>query len=827
MTHSGLARPAGLLMSLLTAGLLALTACSSAPRRPWTPVERREPEVDLLHYEIHVDLDHEAGYLQGQVGIEFRALPGEPVNHITLDAVGLDVRKAWDSQGRDLAVDVDAQTLKVHLAEPLPPGTAEIVVIDYEAFPRRGILFIPPGGDDPGRPWMVWSQGQSEDTRHWMPVWDLPNDRATHTLHITVDDRFTTLCAGELVDTLRDERNGRRTDTWRMDVPHSSYLTTLVAGGFATAELPGEGVPLPVLADPRLLDDAVRVSSDTRDMIALFEQVTGVPYPYAKYAQTYVEDFTAGGMENISATTLYEEGIHPRDAEPQVDIGTLLAHELAHQWYGDLLTNRSWGDVWLNEGMATYCELLWKEHADGLAAMQAELIADQRQAADEDADAPRPTVWHDYVDPDDTFDTHAYEGAAARIFLLRNQIGAEAFDRALRHYTAQHARGIVVTADFVDSFEEELGIDLGPFFDEWFYGEGFPVFAATVAGAPDDPSTPLLTVEQVQDELGMREVFHVAVAVSWSRGGVEHRAAMPFETRESTLRLAGEGDLDWVRFDADGVVPGREHLAQSPQRWASQLRAASDPVTRLVAAQWFARDGHVFDDTLDDASVSSAQLEALHQAALGDDFVEVRTAAVRAIGLLQREASVPTLMTLARDADARVRQAALGALATLGGDDVLLLIDAAVDDPNGGVCAAALSALVQRDIPEVFDRLVRRFHATDQLRLRRDLVNLAGSIGDARVLPFVIGVARSDPERWVRAAAVRVLGLDGWRFPDVVFRELCRSLSDASYEVRAAAADALREKGDARALIHLRARLDLEDDATVWKALADAIAALS
>ena len=233
----------------------------------------------------------------------------------------------------------------------------------------------------------------------------------------------------------------------------------------------------------------------------------------------------------------------------------------------------------------------------------------------------------------------------------------------------------------------------------------------------------------------------------------------------------------------------------------------------------------VFDAEVDVPTLGTAGLAALREAATSDAFIDVRTTATRALGL----AGVPAkdvLMTLAHDADARVREEAVTALAPLAGDDVLALLDAAVDDANDGVSGAALAALVERSLPGVFTRIVARFDATSQVRLQRDLVELAGLVDDPRVLPFLIGVARNNPERWVRAAALGQLGQPGWRFPDQVFRQLCASLNDESYEVRAAAADALAELGDPRAAVHLRARLDLEDDVTTWQALADALDAV-
>lgn len=803
-------------------GLALLAACSSLPPRPWEPVPYREPQVDIVDYEIHLDLDHEAGWVAGTVAIEFEALPGdEPVRSFQLDAVGLDIHGAWDSQGRDLAVDVDESTIRVHLAAALPPGRSEIVSLDYDAFPRRGIHFAAPDGRGDARAWHVWTQGQAEETRHWMPVWDIPNDRATHTLSVTVDDALVTMAAGEKVDTIRDRRTGRRTDTWRMDTSHVSYLLTLVAGHLSQDDLGDGEVPLPVLAEADDLPRAMQNAARTADMLRVFGEITGVPYPYVKYSQAHVRDYTAGGMENISATTMYYEGIHDPADEPQIDTTGLIAHEAAHQWYGDLLTCRTWDHLWLNEGFADYLEALYTGEVHGVDAMRASLMGSQRAVTRAQRDGERAIVWGGWSDPDETFDDHAYAGGASRLHLLRSQLGDEAFLRGLRHYTATFREQVVETDDLIAAFEQVVDRDLDPFFDEWLYGRGFPRFECRVA-APAAGADPVLVVEQTQADVhDFRDVFHVSVPVAWSRGGVERREPMEFDGTTAQLRLTGQGRLDWVRFDADTVVPGEVLMDQTEAMWGAQLVSASDGVTRLLAAQWFA--GEAFARWGAVTPPSAESLPLLLRAAATDPFVDVRVAAVTALSGVEDATVRDGLRSLAGDDDARVREAALDALAPTFGDDLIPLFTAAVEDANGSVAAAALDGLAQAGFPGAFRLLESTLGSTDKVRLARDCVQIAAGLDDERVLPLLVGAARSHPEPWVRAAALSELGAQEWRRPDVVFRTLCLGLSDLRWRVRAAAADALARHDDAQAVLHLRARHALEDEPMVMAALEDAL----
>lgn len=802
---------------LILVAAVVLTACATTPTRPFALLSPRAQTVDMLHYDIALTVDHEAGYVNGDVGVRFAALD-QPLEQLVLDAVELNIERVLDDQGRALPFETANDTLTIELVETLAPGAATEVHIAYDAFPRRGLYFVPPAGRDPGRPWQVWSQGETHETRHWLPVQDQLNDRATHSLALTVAENFMTLAAGELVDSVSRPGRGTRTDTWSMTTPHPAYLITLVIGELGQGELPDGPVPLPLVARQRDLAAASHATRRTADMLAFIGDFTARDYPYPKYSQAFVDDFTAGGMENISATTLYDEGLHAAADEPQLDITDLIAHELAHQWFGDLLSCNDWAHLWINEGWADYVELLYHGRWNGADAMGAKALQYQRGGCQAELDASRPIVWTDYGDPDETFDNHNYNGAAARIRLLADQLGAEVFASCVHAWVEWAAGRQVETADLQRVFSETSGRDLTRFFDEWFAGTGYPRFDVQVAPGP------VLVARQVQGEDGWREFFHVTLEARWSRGGVEHGARFSCDEVETRVELGGTGTLDWVSFDSAHVLPGEVKLIQDQQAWAAQLSSAQDGVTRLLAAQWFDFDPWVSDSQIHD-EYGPDVLAVLAAAARSDPFLEVRVAALSAISFEGGEQTLQLLAELAEDGEARVRELAMARLADHARQhrELLALLRAGLSDDSAAVVLAAATSLAAIGEPGLLATLQSVVDKRDAVRLDRDLVALAATLDDPARVPFLMGVAREHPERWVRAAAVEGLG----RFPgahgETVFLQLCASLHDESYAVRAAAAQALGETGDSRAKTQLRARWDLEVDPTVLTALQEAL----
>ncbi len=774
-------------------------------------------------------MDHRAGYVEGTVDVNFAAHDGRAATMLVLDAVNMDIESVLDNEGHRLDWALDNSQLSIRLAEPLPPGHQTTVSVKYSCFPRQGLYFIHP---DPSAAWHLWTQGESEDTRHWVPVWDQPNDRATHRLHLTVDSRFVTMGAGKLESSDEHPKEGTRTDVWYMATPHVSYLITFVAGDYAVGSLQGSHIPLPVLTEKEHLETSLINFTDTANMMDYFEEVIGYPYPYSKYAQTCVRQFVAGGMENISATTLYYEAIHHPEDEPQQDMRSLLAHELAHQWYGDLLTCSSWSHIWLNEGFATFFEDLWMGDFYGPDHYRWRMYNNQRAYIEEELEHSHPIVWDTWERPDDVFDNHAYPGGSARLNLLRTLLGDDAFFDGITHYTKSRAEQVVDTSDFQQAMEETTDVDLDLFFEEWIYEPGFPVIKAHLSASSRKISTSQrghgavsvsLVIEQIQKEKwGWRAVFHAPVAVAWSRGGVEHQTSIELDQRVMEVPLPGAGPLDWVRFDAETVLPMVLDFSQSESMWRNQLTSASDALTRLVAAEQFAALPQGLHPNPD--SIAALQAAAKH-----DAFTPTRVTAIQALtGLHHREADT-LLQELILDEDPEVREAAASALAEVTDVHVAPLLFKAAEDSNASVVSASIGALVDREHPASFTLLSDKAKRADPLRWRltRDLVVLSPETGHRDVLPFLIGMAKEHTSADVRGAAFETLvQLDDPDHRDLILAQLAEGLYDRSYGAREQAAYALGELGDKRARLLLEGRAQVEAYPQVLRAISQALANL-
>ena len=230
--------------------------------------------------------------------------------------------------------------------------------------PRRGIYFTGPESAYPNKPYQTWTQGQDEDSRYWFPTFDYPNQKATLEMRVRVPQGFTAVSNGALV---AQKTEGAHTHFhYRLGHPIVPYLVSLVVAEFSFWEDAGpRGLPVQYFVAPGREEDGKRAFGNTPQMIEAFEKKLGVPFPYEKYAQTAVQDFIFGGMENASATTQTDRTLHDARAHPDFSSDPLVSHELAHQWFGDLVTCRDWSHGWLNEGFATFMERVWIENATG------------------------------------------------------------------------------------------------------------------------------------------------------------------------------------------------------------------------------------------------------------------------------------------------------------------------------------------------------------------------------------------------------------------------------------------------------------------------------
>src|SRR5467141_1650693 len=424
----------------------------AAPQLPADEPYARSRDYNLQHSKISLRFDIDQKKVLGEVTHSLSILR-DGSSKIALDSVGLNIQGVTLNKA-PAKFEISADKLIIALPAAAKTGDKFDVAIRYEGKPAKGIYFILPDKDYPDRPKQIWTQGESEDTRYYLPTYDYPNDRLTTETILTVPASWITVSNGKLIS-VSNAGKGLKTWYWKESVPSSTYLITVVAGEFDEVKQTWRGEPVTYYAPKGRGDRLLPNYERTPAMMELFSKKLGVDYPWEKYSQAMVDDFVAGGMENTSATTNTSSSLRSPKLIPEFpgDEDPLISHELAHQWFGDLVTCNDWGDIWLNEGFATFFEMVWteahypKEQAD----------YERWQAVQEWVSQPnlytKPIVRHDFDDSSE-FDDNSYGKGGLVLYMLRRQIGEDAFYRGLHHYLETNRGKNVVTADLIKAIDE-------------------------------------------------------------------------------------------------------------------------------------------------------------------------------------------------------------------------------------------------------------------------------------------------------------------------------------------------------------------------------------
>ena len=483
--------------------LTALTLCQSSPllaqRRQQQgsrelPAPRYIPSHDFDTQNIKLDLrfDWEREQASGTEAITLAPLVTN-LRIIELDAANMTFNSVKLASGQVLKFEGNPaqEKLSITLDRAYQPNDTLNIIIDYHTNGAttargiggfgRGLTFIKPNPDDPTRPRQIWSQGETEYNHYWFPCYDHPNDFTTTEIIATVEKPLMVISNGKLLST-KDNKDNTRTFDWKIDQPHATYLTSIVVGEYAAVEGNYAGIPVISYVYPSEMTEGRATTSRLPEMVKFFSEKTGVKYPYAKYSQTMARDF-GGGMENISATTQTDNMIHDARTELDQTSDSLESHELAHQWFGDYVTCRSWADIWLNESFATYFQAMWDEQSLGRDDFLYRDVKANQDTYYRDwvRGVRRPIVTENYANPDAVFDNYAYPRGGAVLHMLRKTLGEDNWWRAINHYLTKYAHQPVSTEQFRIAIEEATGQSMDWFFDEWLYKMGHPIFQVTQA----------------------------------------------------------------------------------------------------------------------------------------------------------------------------------------------------------------------------------------------------------------------------------------------------------------------------------------------------------
>jgi len=785
--------------AILTLGAVAAMAVVF-PRVYADEPYARNRDYDLQHSKITLRFDVEQRKVIGDV-THTLAILHDGTSKIDFDSVGLTIQSVTVNKA-----PAKFETTAAKLIVPLPAvahsGEKFDVDIRYEGKPAKGLYFILPNKDYPNRPSQIWSQGESEDTRYYIPTYDYPNDRLTTETILTVPASWITVANGKLINVSKAADN-MRTWTWRESLPSSTYLITIVAGEFDEIKQSWHGIPVTYYAPKGRGDRILPNYERTPAMMDLFSKKLGVDYPWEKYSQAMVDDFVAGGMENSSATTNTSSSLRSAKLIPEFpgDEDPLISHELAHQWFGDLVTCNDWGDIWLNEGFATLFEMVWSEsHYPKDQADYERWLAVQEWLSQPNLYS-KPIVRHDFDDSSE-FDDNAYGKGGLVLYMLRQQIGEDAFYRGLRHYLETYRGKNVVTADLIKAIDEANHINLQQFFDEWIYGAGAPKF--DVAYTYDEGKHQLaLTVKQTQKVEGHVGIFHVPVKVEVTTASGPKLHTISVSKEAETFLLPSDGAPVMVLFDNGGQILKSVEFHKEKKEWLYQLKNATELADRGEAAQALAKLKN------DDEAVA-----ALGVALNADQAWGLRDIAADALGRMGNAAAGKELLAgLDANTQPYVRNHIVGALGSIKDDPkvVTKLLAISSEDASYRSRANALQSLgklkAATALPALTDAV--KGDSPDDF-LRNAALRSLGYLGDDRGVPLLREWSAPGKAIETREAAIASLGRLEKDNKEIT-AQIASYLTETHYPIRYAAIRALGSRGDPSAIPALQSLLKRDD----------------
>jgi aminopeptidase N len=657
----------------------------------------RPGQVEHIALNLELDLDR----CQCQGTCQIRLMPTRSgIQHLILDAVGQDIQQVTVNETIQ-RFDYDGEYLQVYLSQPLQTGEGIELAITYHLDrPQRGLYFIHPTEHYPDKPIQVWTQGEDEDSRYWFPCFDYPGQLATSEIRATVPADFQVISNGELQSIV--EKGTHKIYHWFQKEIHPTYLMTLVVGQFAQLQDQWRGKPVLYYVQPGREADAQRTMGKTPQMIEFFSQTFGTPFPFPKYAQVCVDNFIFGGMENTSTTLLTDRCLlDERAALDDRRSETLVAHELAHQWFGDLVVIKHWSHAWIKEGMATYAETLWINQEYGQEEAAYYQLQTTRSYLDEDAFRyRRPIVTHVYREPIELYDRHLYEKGACVYHLLRHELGDDLFWKSIHAFVRTYSHRTVETIDLLRAIETTTGRNLLSIFDQYVFRGGHPDYKVSYSW-DEESHLAKVTVTQTQAivknkgkdcfDLKINLNFHLIADnpnppdPSLTPETIVQSFSVRVHERQQSFFFAFSHKPKFLSFDPGNAILKTLELDYPLPELKAQLQQDPDPVGRIFAAIALAKKGGL------------EALKILGQALTSDRFWGVRVEVAYQIAEIKLDQSFAVLEIGLADPNPRVRRATVKALANLKiqpSYEVLKNL-VAKGDPSYLVEADALAALGQ------------------------------------------------------------------------------------------------------------------------------------
>ncbi len=694
---------------------------------------------DLVHTSLDLKFDWTKQHVIGQAELTLKPY-FYPRDIVVLDAKGFDIHKVamlTGGQKRDLKYEYDNLQLSINLGRTYQPNEEYTLFIDYTAKPNeleetvpseaiqgeKGLYFINPLNEDPDKPMQIWTQGETEYNSCWFPTIDKPNERCTQEMRLTIEDRFKTLSNG-LLKSSNKNADGTRTDYWVMDKPHAPYLFMLAIGEFAVVEDSWNGIPLEYWVEPEYEASAKGIYSNTKEMLTFFSDITGVKYPWQKYSQVVVRDFVSGAMENTTGVIFYDQVQKTNRELIDNHNERIVAHELIHHWFGDLVTCESWSNLALNESFANYGEYLWMEHKYGKEEAENHRRGEISGYMNQARMFKHPLIFFGFESKEDMFDAHSYNKGGAILHMLRNYVGDDAFFAGFNHYLTKNEYTDVEAHELRLAYEDVTGEDLNWFFNQWFFEPGHPNLE--ISHEYDELRKEVrVTIEQTQNTSDNAAVYELPIAIDIYNNETNNetptRHKVVIEERKQTFTFPVSGKPLLVNVDGDKMLLcEKKELTKTEDEYVYQYKIGGY-MDRREALEALAQS-------------ESAAAKKVMKDALNDPYWTLRNFALNACNPADDAA---TLAKLAQgDKHSQVRAAAIAKLGETGDAQYISIAKNAIDNEQAYPCVGAgLDALSKLDKTQAIN-YAQKLENEDN----SDILNAVGTMyaetGDVKYLPF-------------------------------------------------------------------------------------------
>jgi aminopeptidase N len=661
--------------------------------------ESRTRVFDLLHTKLDVRFNYDKMTMDGKAELTLKPY-FYSTGALVLDAKSFDIKMVGLKGKQGIAAlkyDYDGKQITISLDREYTRKDTLRIVVDYTAKPEevesegsaaitsaKGLYFINAKGDEADKPVQIWTQGETEASSCWFPTIDAPNENTTQEIVMTVPSKYVSLSNGLLISS-KDNGDGTRTDTWKQKKPHAPYLAMMAVGDFAIIKDKWKNIDVDYYVEHDYAPYAKQIFGETPAMLSFYSDILDYQYPWEKYAQIVVRDYVSGAMENTTAV-IHGEFLHRTDRELlDGDNERIIAHELFHHWFGDIVTCESWSNLPLNESFATYGEYMWMEHRHGREAadrhseeQMAQYFASAKQQGHVDL------IRFNYEDKEDMFDAHSYNKGGRVLHMLRKTIGDDAFYRSLSVYLKKHEYQAVEIHQLRLAVEEVTGQDMNWFFNQWFLGKGHPDLQ--VDREYDAASkTYSITVSQTQD---VKEfpLYRLPLDIDIYAGGVVSRERIVLDRKSDTFTFKVNSKPDLVVVDAEHMLLGTIADKLSEQESIFQLKNAPLYKDKVLAF-------NALRNTKNPEAVDAmmAQLEHEYHGLRIEALKSLKSATVSDTSLLKNR----LIYLTQSDSKAAVRAEAVSTLAERFGADanVQMIVEKAVSDLSYNVSGAALRSI--------------------------------------------------------------------------------------------------------------------------------------